>query len=363
MAVRHLCDDLIVTKMDLNVPEPPAEAPAAGEEVPPPVFKLKRPGKQRSDCWKVIKMLDDEDPRIHLHKPHHTHYCNICAVTMSLTWVGNRGKATGNYVTTQADQHLATAHPDEVQVVNSIIKSKAKKSVKSEMIKSNLSKVLASSSPLDQGEKEEFKQSLQACHPGGTLHYASKLIGLYIPRKVPLSAPPLSSFCDPSFIDMLSAVVPDHCNITGSIPILSERKLKFYIDAEYNLLKQEMTSLITEKSQQSQGNVFAQLIHDAATLKNATTVQSIGLQLVDKWFRSNHVLCLCCRESSNNLHLDIANLCRSVTLEMVGMDLSDICGIAVQDRAALKVPEYLGFDEAEACDMHDGDKIGRSAIG
>jgi len=73
---------------------------------------------------------------------------------MSLTWVGNRGKATGYYVTTQADQHLATAHPDEVQVVNIIIKSKAKKSVKSKMIKSNLLKFHASSSPLDQGIKK-----------------------------------------------------------------------------------------------------------------------------------------------------------------------------------------------------------------
>ena len=45
------------------------------------------------------------------------------------------------------------------------------------------------------------------------------------------------------------------------------------------------------------------------------------------------------------------------------MNLVDICGILVQDRAALKVAEYLNFDEAEGCDMHDGDKIGRSAIG
>jgi len=55
-------------------------------------------------------MLDDEYPRIHLHKPHHTHYCNICDVTMPLTWVGNAGKATGNYVTklivTEDKQHI-----------------------------------------------------------------------------------------------------------------------------------------------------------------------------------------------------------------------------------------------------------------
>ena len=48
---------------------------------------------------------------------------------------------------------------------------------------------------------------------------------------------------------------------------------------------------------------------------------------------------------------------------MTGMELTSIIGAAVQDRAALTVPEYIGLDEAEACDMHDGDKIGRSAIG
>ena len=56
-------------------------------------------------------------------------------------------------------------------------------------------------------------------------------------------------------------------------------------------------------------------------------------------------------------------LCKSVCIEMMGMELTSIIGAAVQDRAALTVPEYIGLDEAEACDMHDGDKIGRSAIG
>jgi len=34
--------------MDLNFPVPVAEARATGEAVPPHVFRLKRPGKQRS---------------------------------------------------------------------------------------------------------------------------------------------------------------------------------------------------------------------------------------------------------------------------------------------------------------------------
>ena len=45
------------------------------------------------------------------------------------------------------------------------------------------------------------------------------------------------------------------------------------------------------------------------------------------------------------------------------VDLQDICGIAKQDRAALTVAGYLDMDERESCDMHDGDKIGKSTIG
>ena len=48
---------------------------------------------------------------------------------------------------------------------------------------------------------------------------------------------------------------------------------------------------------------------------------------------------------------------------MTGMNLTSIIGAAVQNRAALTVSGCIGLDEAKACDLHDGDKIGRSAIG
>ena len=48
---------------------------------------------------------------------------------------------------------------------------------------------------------------------------------------------------------------------------------------------------------------------------------------------------------------------------MMGMELDSIVGVAVQDLATLSVAEYIGLDEAEACDMHDSDKIDKSAMG
>ena len=72
---------------------------------------------------------------------------------------------------------------------------------------------------------------------------------------------------------------------------------------------------------------------------------------------------MCSRDSKKNTGDVVAALCKSICIEMTGMELSSIIGAAVQDRAALSVPDYIGLDEAEACDMHDGDKIGRTALG
>ena len=44
---------------------------------------------------------------------------------------------------------------------------------------------------------------------------------------------------------------------------------------------------------------------------------------------------------------------------MTSASLFDTRGVSVQDRAALKVVEYLIFDEAEGCGTHNGGKIGR----
>ena len=50
-------------------------------------------------------------------------------------------------------------------------------------------------------------------------------------------------------------------------------------------------------------------------------------------------------------------------IQMCGMDLQDICRISKQYCDALTVAVFLDIDERESCDMHDGDKTGKSAIG
>ena len=50
-------------------------------------------------------------------------------------------------------------------------------------------------------------------------------------------------------------------------------------------------------------------------------------------------------------------------MEVAGQDLNDMCDVSKQDCAALYVAKELGISKTKACDMYDGDKIGRSAIG
>ena len=162
---------------------------------------------------------------------------------------------------------------------------------------------------------------------------------------------------------MLSSIIPPSVKVTSKPPILDERILKRYVNAEYDRMILEVQSLIRAKIDNSRGNKFAQIIHDGCTLDNGFKVQSVGLQFVDPKFRTNHVLCLCCRVCPGNLGVDISKFIQDVSLEVLGQELAVICDSSVQDRAALSVSNHLGITEAEPCDMHDGDKIGRSAIG
>ena len=64
-----------------------------------------------------------------------------------------------------------------------------------------------------------------------------------------------------------------------------------------------------------------------------------------------------------NTDVVVAELVRRVVLEVTAKEVFQIVSLAVQDGAALGVAKHLGMDEVEGCDMHDGDKIGQSAIG
>ena len=175
--------------------------------------------------------------------------------------------------------------------------------------------------------------------------------------------PPASNFRCGWFKSMLASMIPVDHQYSGKPPLLGFRMLKRFVNAEYERMIHELQSLIRIKKEQSMGNKFGQLIHDGCTLKNGVKVQSIGLQFVDPNFTANHIVTLCCRVCKESTGKKVADFIKCASIQVAGQDLSDICDVSIQDRAALSVANELGITEAEACDMHDGDKIGRSAIG
>ena len=60
--------------------------------------------------YTLKKMMDGNDLRIIKHATNHTHHCELCIMTLSLSWRENErrkyGKANGNYQNPRAMRHL-----------------------------------------------------------------------------------------------------------------------------------------------------------------------------------------------------------------------------------------------------------------
>ena len=104
------------------------------------------------------------------------------------------------------------------------------------------------------------------------------------------------------------------------------------------------------------------LIHDAVTLANKSKYYSIGIQLIDNCFECNYVVALSFGKVSTTCGEYIADIAREVVEETTVVESDILTGSSVQDCAALSVAEELDL-EPEKYTMHQGDKIGKSAIG
>ena len=135
-----------------------------------------------------------------------------------------------------------------------------------------------------------------------------------------------------------------------------------YVEAEWDLFKINLMSQLKPLVEESKGNPFAMLIHDAVTLANKSKYYSIGIQFIDNCFECNHVVALSFGKVSTTGSEYIADLAREVIEETTGVGFHTSTGSSVQDCAALSVAEELDL-EPEKCTMHQGDKTGKSAIG
>ena len=122
-----------------------------------------------------------------------------------------------------------------------------------------------------------------------------------------------------------------------------------------------MLQLLIEKSQ---GNPFAQGLHDCATLKNKTKHMALGLEFVDPDLDRNHSVCLGMTPIKDGLDVTgVAHIEAQVKL-LTNNTLThkEICHSTISDRATKGIARMFDHD-SDVCQMHDSDKIARSAAG
>jgi hypothetical protein len=121
--------------------------------------------------------------------------------------------------------------------------------------------------------------------------------------------------------------------------------------------------MIELKIEQGYGNPFVQSIHDGVTLDNHKKNQAFGLQMVDPNWLCNLVICVGFHRSTNGTNIGVAKLFEDIVFEHTGCTLKSILASMVSDCAAIGVSTVAGMEKQEGCDMHDSDKVGKSAIG
>ena len=145
-------------------------------------------------------------------------------------------------------------------------------------------------------------------------------------------------------------------------PILSRKGLIKWVRAEFAVFLIYLRYVLRCKHKQAKGNQFAQGIHDGGTLDNKQKYQALGLQFIDELWRRNWVICIAMTPCFDGTDAAVAKLLDEKCEERTLFDIKTLAAMVISDRAARGVAAHLEVDE-ECCLMHDGDKLGSSAVG
>ena len=177
------------------------------------------------------------------------------------------------------------------------------------------------------------------------------------------SCPPMSVLNEPEFIDILTLFKnlgdPERRIKT---PTMNRAQFFRHVDTEDAWVKKCLKEMIVKKHINCKGNPFMQYIHDATTLDNSQIYLAIGAQFVPDDWSKNIVVALDFVPTKSTTGDACKILIENAFKACTSLEFDKVCSSGVQDKAALKTAELLGL-EKESCDMHDGDKIGKSAIG
>ena len=325
-----------------------------------------------SQYWTWIQLLEDNDPRrlrlgtTKRNRNNHTHFCTFCDATICCRWTApNQGRG-GSYKSQDASRHIEKCDDAlENNVVTALLKKKEAKEEsvqKRELVKAEGLKEVEAINLMQASKK--IKVDLTQTTFKTLASPTDVAIGavarwiMYSP-----SCPPMSVLNEPEYIDILTAYKnlgdPERKIKT---PTMNRAQYIRHVNTEDAWVKKCIAEMIVKKHIKCKGNPFMQYIHDATTLDNSQKYLAIGAQFVpDDWSR-NIVVALAFVPTKSTTGDACKILIENAFKACTSLEFDKVCGSGVQDKAALKTAQLLGL-EKESCDMHDGDKIGKSAIG
>ena len=109
-------------------------------------------------------------------------------------------------------------------------------------------------------------------------------------------------------------------------------------------------------------HLFCQFTQDGATLVYKDEHQAFGMHFVDNNFRHNDVITLSFRKHLSYEADKAAELAEEGHNEHFELDFTHMFSSSAQDLAASAVSKELNTEKLE-CGMHQGDKVGASAVG
>jgi hypothetical protein len=145
-------------------------------------------------------------------------------------------------------------------------------------------------------------------------------------------------------------------------PILTAKILKSWVRAEFDIFLIFLKFMMNLKYNHSRGNKFGQCLHDGGTLDNGKKYQAMSLQFVDPEWSRNFVVAVGFARCKDGKASKVFQLFKRLTYEQTGIEPSQIWGSCVADGAAQKIVA-ISFVEGKVCLMHNGDKVGASAVG
>ena len=177
-----------------------------------------------------------------------------------------------------------------------------------------------------------------------------------------MSSTSKSTFDDPYFRSMCEGLYVAGGGNPSETPFLTRKGMYKWVVEEYEIFVLYLNFMLQKCLERSSGNPFAQGMNDCTTLENKSKHIALGIELVDPNLDQNHVICLGLVPILDGYNVTGVAKIQDIVKDVTRWDYEEICCSTISDRAAKGISKLFGHDE-DVCQMHDGDKIGKSAVG